>query len=103
MDVRSVIANLEWELTRETNRMLRECRAQPLLDWDSFRSLPLAVGDERIAIRACEPNDFRQFSEEESQREIDDYTTRMETVEGARWLADFMDSHAMQTGADLQW
>lgn len=100
---RAIIANLEAAKTRQTLTIVRQCKLQPPLDWDFFRALPLVVGNERVAIRAVTSNDWRQFAQEEKGRTDEEHSIRMATVEGALWLADYMDQQGFATGTDLHW
>lgn len=101
--VRAIVGSLEGAQTRETNHILRSVRDQPPLDWVFFRTLPLVVGDERVAIRACTPDDFREFAGEENIRANEEYKIRQDTVSGALWIAEYMEQNNVQSGAVLHW
>jgi hypothetical protein len=99
----SILRSMETTAVRQTNKLLRQTLTHPPLDWDIFRNSPLAVGNEHVAIRACTPQDFRQFAEEEQARADADYAVRLETCAAACSLADYMDAHGMRSGRDLSW
>lgn len=100
---RAMVGSIEAAATRSTNKILRESLVQPPLDWDFFRNLPLAVGGERVAIRACTPEDFRQFAREERERADADYAAREATIRAATRIADMMEELSIRIGADLRW
>jgi len=100
---RQMIGTLEGARTRATLQIVRRCLLQPTLDWIFFRSLPLVVGPERVAIRATSQGDWRQFAEEETVRAAADNRARLQTIEGAIWLADHMQVNGLRTGAEIHW
>lgn len=84
----------EGEKTKSANRLLREIgdTKQFPLDWLDSLHLPIAVGKERIALRAASPKDLRDFARDERRRAASDFTARNATCEGAEWLADQIES-----------
>ncbi len=100
---RSIVGDLEGNATRSTNRILRETLTQPPLDWEFFRNSPLAVGNERVAIRACTAQDFRQFAVEEQARADADYRVREQTVKAAVAIAELMERNSFNVGANIRW
>lgn len=93
---RHEVKTREGEKTKSANRLLREIGEthQLPLDWLESLHLPIAVGKERVALRAASPRDLRDFAAEERRRAASDFTARNATCEGAEWLADFIEGKA---------
>lgn len=91
---RHEVKQREGEKTKGANRLLREIgeTKQLPLDWFENLHLPIAVGKERVALRAATPLDLRNFANEERRRAASDFTARNATCEGAEWLADHLES-----------
>lgn len=91
---RREVKTREGEKTKSANRLLREIgeTKQLPLDWLDQLHLPIAVGKERVALRAATPADLRLFANEERRRAASDFTARNATCEGAEWLADHLES-----------
>ena len=100
---RAIVGRLEGVKTRSTLKIVRQCPVQKPLDWEFFQSLPLVVGNQRVAVRATNAADWRQFAEEERQRAERDNKTRTLTIEAAIWIANEMDAHNWRTGAAINW
>lgn len=100
---RMVVGQREGNKTRRTNKLLREIyrSGQLPLDWLQTLNLPLAVGKERVAIRACVPKDFESFAVEERRTAARDFTVRHETCEAAEWIATQMVAAGISYGRQL--
>jgi hypothetical protein len=100
---RQFVRRREGIKTKSTNRLLREITQshQLPLDWFELMNLPLAVGKERVALRACRSEDFRAFAAEERRRTLNDMAARNETCEATEWLADQMDATGTEYARDL--
>lgn len=90
--------------TKSANKLLREIHAtqQFPLDWMDAQCLPIAVGKERVALRAVTSADLRQFANDERRTAANDFSTRNATCEAAEWIADLMDSNGYRFGADIE-
>lgn len=102
---RMVVGQREGNKTRRTNKLLREIyrSGQLPLDWLQTLNLPLAVGKERVAIRACIAKDFENFAIEERRAAARDFSTRHETCEAAEWIAKEMVAAGISYGRDLDY
>jgi hypothetical protein len=91
--------------TSRANRLLRKIHrtGQLVLGWWGVADDPVAVitrtvesgqrprrKDERVALRAMTPRDFRDFATEERRRAADDFGARNDTCSGAERVADWM-------------
>lgn len=101
---RSLVRAREAQKLKTANRVLRDVfdSRQLPLDWLDLLSLPIAVGKERVALRACTPEDFRQFAVEERRRAAGDFTARNHTCEAAEWMAEQMLAEGAATGAETR-
>lgn len=100
---RSQVRRREGEKLKATNRLLREIHesGEVPLDWLDTAHLPVAVGKERVALRAMRAEDFRTFAGDERRRAANDFTTRNESCAAAEWLADRMDATGTELLVDL--
>lgn len=100
---RQTVQNREAGKIQKTNKLLRDIyvSGQMPLDWLDTLSLPVAVGKERVALRAMTPKDFRHFASDERRAAASDFTTRNQTCEAAEWIADQMDGGGFAYGRDL--
>lgn len=100
---RQMVRAREGQKTKAANRVLREVflSGQPPLDWLDLLNLPIAVGKERIALRAATADDFRSFATDERRRAAADFASRNATCEAAEWLADMMDAERATFCRDL--
>lgn len=102
---RKVVGQQEGKATSRANRLLRKIHrtGQMVLDWWGVEDDPVAVitrvtepgqrprrKDERVALRAMTPRDFRDFAMEERKRAADDFSARNDTCSGAERVADWM-------------
>ena len=90
---RTAVGNRERAKTQSTNKLLRDVHASGEfpLDWLKTLHLPLAVGKERVALRACTAQDFHDFANQERRVAANDFATRNASCEAAEWIADQMD------------
>ncbi len=100
---RMIVGQREGIKTRRTNKLLRDIfkSGELPLDWLQTLTLPLAVGKERVAIRACTPDDFERFAVEERRSAARDFSVRHETCEAAEWIAKQMVAAGIQSGQQL--
>lgn len=102
---RKMVGQQEGKATGRANRLLRRIHrtGQLVLGWFDVKDDPVAVItktyqpgkrpkvlEERVALRAMTPRDFRDFAEVERKRAADDFSARNETCNGAVWVADQM-------------
>lgn len=101
---RQMVRFREGQKTKAANRVLREVfqSQQPPLDWLDTLNLPIAVGKERVALRAATSVDFRNFANDERRRAASDFAARNDTCEAAEWLADVMDAEGVTFCRDLR-
>lgn len=99
-----IVRRREGEKTKSANKLLREIydSKQFPLGWLDYCSLPIAVGKERVALRAVTSADLRQFANDERRTAANDFSTRNATCEAAEWIADVMDSNGYRFGADIE-
>ena len=90
---RTIVGNRERGKTQRTNKILRDAHTSEQFpgDWLKTLHLPLAVGKERVALRACTADDFRNFANQERRVAGKDFAVRNESCEAAEWVADQMD------------
>lgn len=100
---RDIVVRKEGDATKRTNRLLREVvsTGQVPLDWMDLLSSPLAVGDERVALRACTPDDFRRFAAKERRAAANEFASRNDSCEGALFLADLIEDKGLTFAADI--
>lgn len=101
---RLTVGRREGEKTKSANKLLREIHAtqQWPLDWMDCLTLPIAVGKERVALRAVTSADLRQFANDERRIAASDFSVRNATCEAAEWLADQMDANGYRFGGDIE-
>ena len=102
---RKVVGQEEGRATRRANGLLRKIKqtGQLVLTWFDIKDDPVAVvtrtvepgkrdriKEERVALRAMTPTDFRDFATEERRRAAGDFAARNATCEGAELVADWM-------------
>lgn len=103
----NLIKQREGNATRSANRILRNFNANGQLElhWWQEANEPIAIewvefDDEgrevkrleRVALRAASPIDLRAWAENEEARAQQDFEARMETVDGARQIAEQIES-----------
>ena len=98
------VKNREGTKTQKANRYIREIyrTGQLPLDWFELSAFPVAVGSDRVAIRAMTAEDWEQSAQEEQDRADEDYALRMETVQGKFWFAKEQRDQGVQRAADLR-
>ena len=101
---RTLVRNREGSKTQRTNRLLRDIyeSGQLPLDWLDTLDWPLAVGKERVALRAAGPDDFEQHAIEERRAAARDFSARNAAAEGSEWMAQQMRANGWQFGADIR-
>lgn len=101
---RTLVRRREGEKTKNANKLLRQIfdDKQFPLGWLDMANLPIAVGKERVALRAVTSADLRQFANDERRAAANDFSTRNATCEAAEWIADLMDSNGYRFGADIE-
>jgi hypothetical protein len=102
---RKIVGQQEGKATSRANRLLRKIHrtGQLVLGWWGVADDPVAVvtrvdepgqrtrrKDERVALRAMTPRDFRDFATEERRRAAEDFTARNDTCTGAELVATWM-------------
>lgn len=89
--------------TTRTNKLLREVyeSRQLPIDWMDAISLPLAVGKERVALRACTAEDFQQFAIDERRDASREFAARHETCDAAEWMANEMIRQGVTFGKEV--
>jgi len=95
----------EGRSTRRANDFLREIArsGQLPLGWLDLKDFPVAIvtrdvrpgerpriREERVALRAMTPLDFKTFANEERRRAAVDFASRNASCEGAEWIAERM-------------
>lgn len=107
-DARAIAARLrvgrrEGDKTRQTNKLLREIHqsGELPLDWMETMNLPLAAGKERVALRACSPEDFEEFAIVERKNAGRDFAQRNATCEAAEWIAEHMRGNGWDFGHEV--
>lgn len=101
---RDLVRRREGVKTQETNRVLRQIgeTGQPPLDgWLETLNLPLAVGKERVAMRAATAEDLAHFATDERRRAASDFAARNATCEAAEWMASRMQAEGVDYARDL--
>jgi hypothetical protein len=101
---RFVVGRREGEKTKSANKLLREIHdtKQWPLGWLDMLNLPIAVGKERVALRAVTSADLRQFANDERRAAASDFSVRNATCEAAEWMADIMDANGYRFGSDIE-
>jgi hypothetical protein len=102
---RAMVARREQTKMQQTNKLLRQIHesGQIPLDWLDTSHLPLAVSKkERVALRACTPQDFEDFANRERRSAMKESAARHETCEAANWIADQMRGNGWGFGRDIQ-
>jgi hypothetical protein len=99
-----LVRDRERRKTSKTNDLLREVyrTGQAPLAWFDVLHTPLAVGKERVALRAATSKDFRTFATEERKRAANDFSARNDACEGAELIADQMDAHGWRYGGEVE-
>jgi len=102
---RKIVGQQEGRATRRANNLLRTIHrtGQLVLGWFGVKDDPVAVitrtaekdkkprvKEERVALRAMTPTDFRDFATEERRRAAGDFSARNDACSGAEWIADHM-------------
>jgi len=102
---RNLVGQREGQATQTANQLLRKIHrsGQLVLGWFDVKDDPVSVltriiqsgqrvkiVEERVALRAMSPTDFRKFADEERRRAARDASARYETCEGADYVADQM-------------
>lgn len=100
---RDLVSKREKSATQRTNEVLRGIKAQAQLpgDWDAIKTLPIAFGKGRVALRAVTPQDLRDFAAQERRSAAKEFTVRNETCEAAEWIADQMIATGAASGREL--
>lgn len=102
---RDMVARREQSKMQQTNKLLRQIyeSGQFPLDWLETVHLPLAVSKkERVALRACTPEDFEEFANRERRSALKESAARHETCEAANWIADQMRGNGWTFGREIQ-
>lgn len=99
----SLVKRREKVKTIRTNKLIREIyqSRQFPLDWLDALSLPLAVGKERVALRACTAEDFTQFAIDERRAASQEHVSRSLTCDAAEWLATEMVKQNVTFGKEI--
>lgn len=94
-----IIRSIERNATRSTNQFMREVLNTGVLplDWDLLGASPMSIADDRVCLRALTASDLRVFANAEEDAATKDHRARMDSVSGARALADLLDSHGCAT------
>jgi hypothetical protein len=107
---RNLVRQAEGRATRSGNTLLRRIQIakrdskpiQGFLPLEEFYADPIAivirsvrdgkvrVREERVALRAATPDDFKAFANHERRRAGKDHAARIETCEGAEYVAEQM-------------
>lgn len=101
---RKLVGQLEGQATGSANALLRKIArdGQLILDWFEYADQPIAVSwdeerdgrqvvrEERVALRAAEPEDFERWEVVERRRAGADFTSRNAACDGAQLVARLM-------------
>lgn len=100
---RLIVGNRERVKTQRTNQIIRQIAksGQLPIGWLETINLPLAVGKERVALRAITPQDLKDFAQVERRSAANEFSTRNETCEAAEWIADQMVAVGVVEGREL--
>ena len=100
---RKTVGDRERAKTQSTNKLLRDVHTSGEfpLEWLETLHLPLAVGKERVALRACTAQDFRDFANQERRVASNDFATRNASCEAAEWIADQMTDNGWTFGRQV--